>query len=242
MQSSSDSAGIRLSLFGTVGGLTSRQKIKPGRCILLLFLYQLISLSCAFAEYSGVALILSESESDWQFEGRQRTAKVSQIGLQVEDKTRSGLAIGAGIGRFGVLVSHKQSPYNTEKFDASYIGLHLRQPLRINQSLSFQGILSYRYNTTSDKDEADGGIDWGEAHLRAELLLRYQAFRGVAFTSVRHVSGDITRITETEVFDAVERVSSGLSLDYFVEPSAYIRVEFSTGDVEGATLSFVRDY
>ena len=63
-----------------------------------LFFFLFACHGTAVAETTGVALIISDVDSDWDFSDGTRSAKSNSIILQIEERTASGLTVGASIG------------------------------------------------------------------------------------------------------------------------------------------------
>jgi hypothetical protein len=56
--------------------------------------------SLAVADWTGVSFEIGNYDADWEFERDTREAQVSEISFQIEERTGSGLAVGASIGYF----------------------------------------------------------------------------------------------------------------------------------------------
>ncbi|MCP4410427.1 MAG: hypothetical protein GY807_22320, partial [Gammaproteobacteria bacterium] len=47
---------------------------------------------------TGISFEVGNYDSDWEFKRDNREAQISEISFQIEDKTESGLTVGASIG------------------------------------------------------------------------------------------------------------------------------------------------
>ena len=208
------------------------------------FIGCLLCLFCNFAAagWTGVSVTLGESTSDWQFGGEKREARSGWIALQIEEKSASELRIGASIGHSTLRVA-ASSPLNTQKFDTQFVGVYLRQPIRLSDHISLEGLFSYHYNSGRNNDEMNSfEVDWSETRLQLGLSARFANIRITPFVAYNHVDGDIDSSAGIEIFELDEPQSSGIRFDYLLEPSAFVRFEFQSGANEGGFLSFVRQY
>lgn len=210
--------------------------------LLLLLLFS----SLVSAEWTGVALEIGETDSDWKFEDDIREAQISEINFQIEEKIETGLTFGASIGYFDMrVIADSDSAAETLKFDGQYLGLYIRQPLPISKHVSFHGLFSIRYasGTESGADDEDDeqDIDWTQSAFELGLNLRFSRLRIAPYAIYQDVDGDISG-GGTEVFELDEPLTQGVRFDYFVEDTAFVRFEFVTGGRSGGYLSFVRRY
>ena len=210
--------------------------------LLLLLLFS----SLVSAEWTGVALEIGETDSDWKFEDDIREAQVSEINFQIEEKIETGLTFGVSIGYFDMrVIPDRDSAAETLKFDGQYLGLYIRQPLPISKHVSFHGLFSIRYasGTESGADDEDDekDIDWTQSSFELGLNLRFSRLRIAPYAIYQDVDGDISG-GGTEVFELDEPLTQGVRFDYFVEDTAFVRFEFVTGGRSGGYLSFVRRY
>ncbi len=209
------------------------------KLLVLLFLYA----GLAQADWTGVELELADFNSDWKFDDSVRKAQISSLGFRIEEKTDTGLSVGGGIGYVSMRVVADSSA-NTRKFDAEYLQVYLRQELRVSESISLHGLFNYSYNTGSDDDnDADlADINWSQASFQIDASLRFANFRIAPFAAYYDIDGDISDDTGTEVFEMDDPVSHGIRFDYYLEPTAFIRIEFQSGGQSGGYLTFARRY
>ncbi len=81
-----------------------------------LFVLLMLFVSQVEAFWSGISLQLADINSDWQFSSGLREARSSNLSFEVEDKTETGLRIGAMIGYMTLRVI-PQSAAAAQKFD-----------------------------------------------------------------------------------------------------------------------------
>ncbi len=208
--------------------------------ILLLLFFS----SLAAADLTGISFEVGNYDSDWEFKRDNREAQISEISFQIEDKTESGLTVGASIGYVDLrVVAASNSTAETLKFDGEFVKVYLRQPLRINDHLSLQGALSIRYTSGSESGDGEdqAEVDWFESVFELGLSLRFGNLRIMPYSAYRDVDGDISD-DGTDIFELEEALVQGLRLDYFVEDSAFIRFEFVSGGAQGGYINFVRRY
>lgn len=202
----------------------------------------LLFASSAGADWTGVAVDFANVNSDWKFDDGIREAQTSAVSFQIEEKAESELRVGVSIGYLSMRII-ADTAAKTRKFDAEYLRIYLRQPVRISEFISLHGLLSYRYNTGRDNDEINPAeIDWTETSLQIGVSLRFANYRLTPFTAVRHVDGDISDDNGTAVFDLDEPQSHGIRFDYFVDDTAFLGLEVLSGGQAGGYLSFVRRY
>lgn len=208
------------------------------KLLVILILYA----GFARADWTGVALELADIDADWKFDDGSREARVGGITFEIEERTGTGLSVGAGIGYINLRVAG-DSGINTRKFDAEYLKVYLRQEITITSRFSLHGLFNYSYFTGSDDDQEDSAdIDWSEAGFEIDASFRFANFRLSPFAAYHDVDGDISDDSGTAVFDLDDPVSRGIRLDYYLEPSAFIRFVIQSGGRAGGYLSFVRRY
>lgn len=195
------------------------------------------------AQWTGISASLEETNTDWQFASTLRSVRINRIGLQIEEKTAKSLRVGGSIGQLGLRLVDPATPSSTQKFDLSYIGLYLRQPIRLSANLALQGLLSYRYHSGIELTISDAAeIDWHETRFQIGLSLQAGQLRIMPFVAYTRVSGDITDSSGVALFDAAQADSHGISFDYLIEPGAYIRLQWSAAAERSGQLVFVREY
>lgn len=199
--------------------------------------------SAAVASWSGISLNIEDYSSDWQFQTIERSADINRWEINLEEKTTTDLRVGINIGQMSIRMRDKISMANAQKFEASSLGLYLRLPLMLSTHFSIEGRLSYRFNSGSDSNDIDPSeIEWNEFELELGFSGQWQSVRITPYVAYLNLSGDITNSSSTELFDSSDEISSGIRLDYFIEPTAYVRLQLSIGAREGVYLVFAREY
>ena len=202
----------------------------------------LLHVGIAGADWTGVAMEFSDYDSDWAFAGGDREAQHSSVSFQIEEKTDSGLRVGASIGYVDLRVVAATAA-ETRKFDGEFFSVYLRQPFSITDAIALHALLSYRYTSGNESGvDADAQIDWNETTFELGASLRFAEIRMMPFTSYIDVDGDISDDSGTAVFDMQEPASQGLRFDYFVDSSAFVRLELVSGGRSGGYLKFMRRY
>ena len=204
----------------------------------LLFLYT----SLAGAESTGVALDIANYESDWQFDSGVREARITSISFQLEEKLEAGLTVGGGIGYFDMRV-RGDSNASSQDFDGQYLEIYLNHPFPVSERISIHGAFAFRYysgNGNNGGERAD--IDWSEVNLQIGVGVRFAHLRVTPFAAYYNVDGDISDDNSSGSFENDDSVSQGVSLDYFVDDIAFIRLEFRSGYQSGGRISFERRY
>jgi len=209
------------------------------KLLVIVFLYT----GLAKADWTGVSLELADFDSDWKFDDGVRETQISSISFQIEEKTESGLSVGGSIGYISMRVLADNSA-DTRRFDAESLQIYLRQEIRVSESISLHGLFDYSYNTGSDDDdETDrADIDWSEASFQIDASVRFANFSITPFAAYYDIDGDISDDSGTDVFEMDDPVSQGIRFDYYLEPTAFIRVMFQSGGRAGGYLTFARRY
>ncbi len=197
----------------------------------------------AGAELSGISVNIEDYSASWEFQTVERTTDINRWSFDLEEKTTSALRIGLSIGQSRIRIRDKILPANTQKFDADLFGLYLRLPLMLSDNFSVHGRLSYRINIGRESNTIDRNeIEWFETRAELGFSSRWQSVRFMPFVSYRKVDGDISDSGGIEVFDSVDELSSGIRFDYFLDSTAYVRFQLTTGANEGGYLAFAREY
>ena len=207
-----------------------------------LFVMLVLFSGLAHADWSGVAINISDSDSDWEFGNDLRVAHSTEFSFRIEEKTVPGLRIGASIGQVSLGVESDTSASDYD-FDTQFLSINLRQPLQLSETWGLFAGMNYKYLLGTDEDEVnEAEINWSEiefyigaslklAHIRISPLLYHQS-----------VDGDIDDNTGSHDFELDDPISSAIRIDYFVEKTAFVRLEFQTGNREGVFLTFAREY
>ena len=206
--------------------------------LVILFLFS----SLAEADWTGVAFDLGDYETDWKFDSGVREAQISSISFQIEERTDTNLSVGAGIGYFDIRIVGNASK-DSRSFDGQYFEIYLRQDIPLGDIFALHGSLSYRYNSGDDGDEDDRAeIDWSQTRFQFGASFRFPRVRITPYAAYTDIDGDVDDDDGTDVFESDEPLSHGVQFDYFVEETAFIRLEFHGGGQTGVMLTFVRRY
>jgi len=197
-----------------------------------------------YADWTGVSASIDEIESDWVFENSLRSANTTRLNLQFEERTRSGLGVGANLGRLTTRISNVDGPRDTVKFDASYFGVYLRYPIQLGEHFSLHSKFGYQFHSGSgiDNDTNDDEIEWREVDFEIGFSGRFENFRITPFALYSDVDGDISDDTGTNSFENDDNVSAGLSLDIFLDSTSFVRLRFTSGEQDSAALIFAREF
>ena len=211
----------------------------------LAFVFLSLAIPVVSADWSGISVSIEEFESDWIFENNDRNADLTRLNLSFEEKTASELRVGANIGRMTTRLSNNEGPRNTQKFDASYFGIYIRYPLSLGDHFSLQNKLAYHYHsgseTISDVDSEDE-IDWREVSYEIGLSAVIGSLRLTPFAVYSDVDGDISGDSGTDSFESDDEISAGVNVDLFLDPTSFVRLRFTTGDHDSASLVFAREF
>jgi hypothetical protein len=194
------------------------------------------------AEWTGVSFEIGNTKSDWEFSEGTRETKITSIALQVEERTASGLSVGAGIGYMTMRVDGN-SEVETKKFDGEYLEIYLRHEFAISESFSLEALMDYGFysgdeSTSSDRDD----LSWNQLGFEIGASFQHANIRITPFASYTDIDGDISGDDPTEVFSLEDEIGYGLRLDFFTESTAFISLKLQTGSHNGGYLTFVRRY
>lgn len=194
------------------------------------------------AEWTGIALEISDTRSDWEFSDGTRETKISSITFQVEERTESGLSVGGGLGYMTMRVDGNDE-VETKKFDGEFLEIYFRQEFSISESFSLEMLLDYGFysgdeNTSSDRDD----ISWTQLGFEFGASFQRDNIRITPFASYTDIDGDISGDDPTEVFTMEDEIGYGLRLDFFTESTAFVSLKLQTGSYNGGYLTFVRRY
>jgi hypothetical protein len=198
----------------------------------------------AEAEWTGVALEIADTTADWKFSDGKRSTHGNSVSFLLEEKTKGGLIIGGGIG-YLVMRVNGDGNNNTHRFDSGeYLKFYLRQDFPVSSSISFHGLLSFRYNQGRENDTENGRADleWNESAVQVGISNRFTNWRIMPYVAYNYVDGDISDDSGTSDFELDDPVSHGVRFDYFLEETAFIRLEVQTGDQAAGLISFYRRY
>ena len=210
------------------------------KILLLLFLYA----GLVEAEWTGVAIEFADTNADWKFDDETRSTHGNYISFMLEEETSGGLIIGGAIGYLVMRVDGNDTTH-TNRFDSGeYLKLFLRQDFPLSSTYTFHTALSFRYSQGHENDSDNGraDLDWTESALQAGISKRFINWRIMPFVAYNHVDGEISDDIGTSDFELDDPVSQGVRFDYFIEETAFIRLEVQTGDQAAGMVSFYRRY
>lgn len=200
-------------------------------------------LQAAHAAWSGMSLSIDEVENDWVFENNTRLADTTRLNLHFEEKTRNGMLVGANIGRLTTRISNKTGARDTVKFDAGYIGIYLGYPVSLSEHFVIHNQFGYQYHSGSGSTLLnDDSITWRDASLMAGISYRFKDIRIMPFAAASDISGDLEREEGTDTFKNDEALSTGVSVDLFVDSSSFVRLQYSHGSGQSFSLRFAREF
>jgi len=209
-----------------------------------LLLLLTLQAGIANAEWSGISLNLGNSDVDWKFRDEVREAQISEISFQIEDRTDSGLSVGANIGYMDLRVV-ADTDIATRKFNGQFVGIYLRQDYSITENMSLHGIFGFRYSSGNESGDSDidSDIDWTETGFEFGIGFRFVNLRIMPFAAWSDVDGDISGGGDgTSIFELEDPLTRGIRFDLFVERTAFVRLEFVDGSRTGVYLVFARRY
>lgn len=218
------------------------RKHRPLAAASLLVLLLTLQAGSAAADWTGVSMTFGRYDSDWAFSDETRQTQISEIDFRIEERTATGLAVGAMIGYMDLRVEGGRNS-ETQKFDGQYVGIYLRQDYQFSEVLSLHGRLdlSYHSGDESGSSEEEADIDWTRVGFEIGIGIRSANFRVTPFARIADLDGDISN-GSTRSFELDQTGSAGIRFDIFTDPSAFIRIEVVTGANEGGYLTFVRRY
>lgn len=206
--------------------------------LILLCLYS----SLINADWTGVAIEFADSESDWKFDSGVRKARGTELSFRIEEKIDTGLRIGASFGLINLRVDSSVSN-SSNGFDVQFLSFYLRQPFQINETFALFTGMNYRLHTGTDDDGTNqADISWSEIEFHFGTSLKLSNIRISPLVIYRAVDGDIDSDNGTEDFKLDDPVSAGIRFDIFTDPTAFVRLEFQSGNRRGLFLSFAREY
>ncbi len=197
----------------------------------------------ASAEWTGISMDFANNTSDWKFRSETRQARNSEFQFSIEERTASGLAVGVAIGYFDMRLAGS-TDLETIKFDGQYFRIYLRQDYAMTDKLSLHGGLGFKYasGTESGSAEERPSIDWNETDVEIGIGFLLGNLRVMPFAAWNDVDGDISGAAGTSTFGLERPDTLGIRFDLFVERTAFVGLELTSGSHSGGKLMFVRRY
>jgi len=196
------------------------------------------------AYWTGIGAYIGQGDTDWVVNGDEFEADSRRYGLHIEERTQPGLSIGAAAGQFTVRLQDPQQMVATEKYNGSFLEFYLTWPVRISERVTLHSRLDYQFNLGSpsgSNEEADE-IDWNKAGITLGIAVRLGIFSLRPFVNWRTIDGDITSNNLTRTFKDKESQTTGMIVDIYVEPTAYVRLKGSIDESPSIWLGFIREY
>jgi len=195
------------------------------------------------AYWTGIGAYVGQGESGWDFTSGSRQADESRYGLHIEERTQSGLSIGASAGQFSLRLVDPLQLVETEKYGGQFLQFYLRWPVKLSESLTLHSRLDYQFNLGNRSgDTQDDEIDWNQAGITLGLALRLGLVSLRPFVNWSSIDGDMTEEGFTRVFENQDKSTAGIVVDIYVEPTAYVRLKGSAAQTPSFWLGFIREY
>ncbi len=198
--------------------------------------------SIAEAQWNGVSLDVSQSESSWEFDGSARKARLNRYSIRAEEFIASGFLLGVGGGYLDLRLA-------SETFGGNFFKVYLSHKSELSSRLSLNARVDVSiYNARDTSPLAEGEdpdqstIDWLDLKLELGASLKMSQFRITPYLIYANLSGDIDELTGSTNFKAEKSISGGLHLDVFTEPTAFVRLSLQDGADSGVWLNFSRQY
>ena len=197
--------------------------------------------SSAALAWSGIGAFLGQGNGDWLFSSGNQTADIDFYGLQIEDRTQSPLRVGAAAGQFDLRLLSTPTAV-AERYSGKFLAFFLRLPQTLSDQIKLHSQLRYQYNLGERSLQGSEQISWSAVTLQMGISLQLGRLSVQPFGVLQRIDGDITTPSQTRLFQHGQSSGYGLKLDYYVEPTAYIRFLGSAGANESLSISFVREY
>lgn len=195
------------------------------------------------AYWTGIGAFSGQDDSDWKLDTVTRVADRSRYGLHVEERARSGFIIGASAGQFSLRLKDPLQVADSQKYNGQFLQFYLRWPLALSDSLTLHSRLDYQFNLGELLSGEQGDeINWNEMGLTLGVALRLGLVSLQPFINWSSLDGDITLQSRSEGFENDEKVSYGMMVDIYVEPTAYVRLKGTAVNTSSVWLGFIREY
>ena len=196
----------------------------------------------AQAAWTGIGAFVIDGESDWKLGNETLENDFSQYGLRVEEKTEVNLRIGGSAGVFDLkfLGTTGVPPY--EKYEGQFVSFYLRWPEQLSDRIRLHSLFNYAYYLGHQPEDQDTEISWTEISLELGISAQLGRFSLRPFVEYRYLDGDITGPTSARLLELDKQSSSGLIVDYYIEPTAFLRMRLSSGAYRSFTLSLAREF
>jgi hypothetical protein len=194
------------------------------------------------AAWTGIAAFVINGESNWLLGNDVLENDFTKYGLRIEEKTEVNLRIGASAGVFGLKFLDRAGVIPYEKYDGQFFSFYLRWPEQLSDSIRVHSRFNYEYHKGNQTDNLDNEITWTEISLELGISAQLGRFSIRPFVDYRYVDGDITGPTTARLLELEKQYSSGLIADYYIEPTAFVRLRLSGGAYRSFLISLAREF
>jgi len=184
---------------------------------------------------------------DWQYQGASGpvTNHVRTLGISLDEPVYRQLRWGFALGLAeGTQTNNLANP--GAEFSGQYADVHLRGPLWSSEYLDLMLGASYGYySMDADENDQAAKLRWNETEGRLGLRFKLGAWRLEGGVYQWRQDGEYTIAgkggTTTDLNpDWQTGGYAGLSL--YTDPTGYVRVEVTRGDLDATTIRFVREF
>jgi len=213
-------------------------------CLLLFLPFPVLA-----AGWTGIAVFVGQTENDWLLSDINRQANIDFYGLRIEERTNIDLRVGITAGQFELRLLDALDVTLAEKYTGQFLSLYLRWPSQLSEFIRLHSQVKYQFHlgdkspVTDNTDNVDiTEISWTEASLDLGVSIQIGPVLLRPFINFRSIDGDITSTTQSRIFKQHEVVSQGVIMDFYVEPTAFVRLKAVNGGQQTVLISFAREY
>lgn len=186
---------------------------------------------------------------DWQYQAAAGpvTSHVTALGISIDDAMAGKLRWGITFG-----LTRGDQTGNTDNPGARYGGqfgdLHLRGALWSTEYLDLDFAASYGYYTMdSDDNDQHAKLHWTETDGRLGVKFKLGDWRLGGGVYRWRQDGEYTvtsagRASGTTDLNSDWQSGNYAGLEYYTDPTGYIRLEVMQGDLDATTIRFVREF
>jgi len=197
--------------------------------------------SSLLAAWSGVSLSLGDETIPVTNGSEQLTLTPFRLNLQVEERTKQGLRIGAEIAKVGI-----QFDAETLNVEATgdALGVYFYLPYQFNASLGLVSRLSFSYVSTSSVNDLEVSVDYLTKSLSVGIALRLHNIRVIPSINARIINGDFRQLETNNSFSFEQKqiTYSSVFIDYFVEKNSFVRLGINEHSDNTFQISFSTIY
>ncbi len=211
--------------------------------IRFLWLLLLIPFEVYATGWTGISAFAGKTDSVLTQASSEKNANIDFYGLSIEENTDVDLRVGARAGKFDIRLVDAINGSNAEKYAGQFFSVYLRWPIKLTDKLVFHSRINYQmYMGSNPLDSNEDEINFNEFGLDFGISFRFYQLSIRPYINFRNIDGDMTSTSGTRIFQQSEIQTQGIMLDYFVERSAYVRLQGTTGAEESVIISFVREF